>query len=232
MGLDQGPVPRAQTPGTASGRSSADDQRLLLDPAHRGPVAGYPPGDVRPLVDGVRPLSQVEARRNLGPGAGTPGSAPRPERANRLGSLVRGRQHRPGLALCRGGRQKGGPGEPPDHALGRSRGGFGTKLHVVVCGHGTPLGAAVSPGQDHESRHLEEALDSVALPYAWTEPRFTPENLAGDKAYTGEPIRGMLEVLGVRPEIAHLSTETQKPWEIPFDRALYRRRNVVERVVG
>jgi len=42
----------------------------------------------------------------------------------------------------------------------------------------------------------------------------------------------MLEVLGVRPVIAHLSTETQKPWEIPFDRALYRRRNVVERVVG
>ncbi|HUR39255.1 MAG TPA: transposase [Planctomycetota bacterium] len=103
---------------------------------------------------------------------------------------------------------------------------------MVACGHGTPLGACVSPGQDHESRHLEEALGSVALPYAWTGPRFTPGSLAGDKAYTGERIRGMLEVLGVRPVIAHQVKELQKPWEVPFDRAAYRRRNVIERVVG
>lgn len=42
----------------------------------------------------------------------------------------------------------------------------------------------------------------------------------------------MLEVLGVRPVIAHQAQESQKPWEMPFDRAAYRRRNVVERVVG
>jgi len=26
--------------------------------------------------------------------------------------------------------------EPPDHALGRSRGGFGTKIHLVCDSHG------------------------------------------------------------------------------------------------
>ena len=56
--------------------------------------------------------------------------------------------------------------------------------------------------------------------------------MAGDKAYTGERIRGMLDVLGVEPVIAHLSNETTKPWERPFDRKAYRKRNIIERVVG
>ena len=42
----------------------------------------------------------------------------------------------------------------------------------------------------------------------------------------------MLEVLGVEPVIAHLSNESPKPWERPFNRRAYRKRNVIERVVG
>lgn len=145
---------------------------------------------------------------------------------------MRRRHFGAGLAIGRGSRQKGGPGEPADHALGRSRGGFGTKLHLVSCGHGTPLGAALSAGQENEASHIEAALDAVALPYAWTEPWLIPRRVAGDKAYTGERIRGMLEVLGVEPVIAHLSNEPEKPWEVPFDRRAYRKRNIIERVVG
>ena len=143
-----------------------------------------------------------------------------------------GRVHGPGLAGRRGGRKKGGPGEPPDHALGRSRGGFGTKLHLVASGNAVPLGAYASPGQDHEALHVESTLDSVALPYAWTGPLRLPVKVAGDKAYTGDRIRSMLQILGVEPVIAHLSTEKPKPWEPPFDRDAYRKRNVIERVVG
>lgn len=142
------------------------------------------------------------------------------------------RVQRPGLAQRGGSREKGGPAEPSDHALGRSRGGFGTKLHLVVCGNAIPLGAHVSAGQDHESKHVEAALGSVALPYAWTAPWLIPRRVAGDTAYTGEPIRGMLDVLGVEPVIAHHPNETPKPWEGAFDREAYRRRNVIERVVG
>ena len=43
-------------------------------------------------------------------------------------------------------------GEPADHALGRSRGGFPTKLHLVTDGTGLPLAAALSAGQAHESK--------------------------------------------------------------------------------
>ena len=42
----------------------------------------------------------------------------------------------------------------------------------------------------------------------------------------------MLDILGVEPVIAHPSYESAKPWERPFDRRAYRKRNVIERVVG
>jgi len=77
------------------------------------------------------------------------------------------------------GAQADGPtGEPDDHALGRSQGGFGTKLHLVCDGDGTPLAVAVGPGQEHETQRavpvLEEAL-------AWPEQ---PAKVAGDKGYS------------------------------------------------
>jgi transposase len=56
------------------------------------------------------------------------------------------------------------PGEPADHALGRSRGGFTTKLHLVTDGHGLPLAVALSAGQAHESVHATRVLDAVRVP--------------------------------------------------------------------
>lgn len=41
--------------------------------------------------------------------------------------------------------------EPTDHALGRSCGGFGIKLHILVDGRGNPLAACLTPGQAHKS---------------------------------------------------------------------------------
>ena len=35
--------------------------------------------------------------------------------------------------------------EPEDHALGRSQGGFGTKVHLVSDGHGIPLAVTLTP---------------------------------------------------------------------------------------
>ena len=49
--------------------------------------------------------------------------------------------------------QKGVPPRAPeDHALGRSRGGYTSKLHLVTDGKGVPLGAFVSAGQSITSR--------------------------------------------------------------------------------
>ena len=52
-----------------------------------------------------------------------------------------------GSPLGGGGLEKSRPGEPPDHALGRSSGGLGSKLHLVTNRAGTPLGALVTGGR-------------------------------------------------------------------------------------
>src|SRR5438093_5434839 len=57
-----------------------------------------------------------------------------------------------------GGRKETQLQEPPDHALGRSRGGFGTKIHLVCDSHGFILALHVTAGQVHESKAFEPTL--------------------------------------------------------------------------
>jgi transposase len=84
-----------------------------------------------------------------------------------------------------GGGKNDDPEEPADHALGCSRGGFSTKIHVLGDGHGHPLHFHLTPGQAHETTGLVPLLESVeeqviegeGEPIAW------PVALAGDKGY-------------------------------------------------
>lgn len=45
-----------------------------------------------------------------------------------------------------------------NQALGRSRGGFGSKIHLVTDGHGLPLSFCLSPGQSAEISYATSAL--------------------------------------------------------------------------
>ena len=56
------------------------------------------------------------------------------------------------------------PEEPEDHALGRSRRGFGSKFHMVTDGSGLPLAVEVSAGQAHESTYFKPVMNAVRLP--------------------------------------------------------------------
>ena len=58
----------------------------------------------------------------------------------------------------RGGCEKG-----DCEALGRSRGGFSTKLHLVCDGLGNPLTAILTPGQQHENTVCTELMASVRV---------------------------------------------------------------------
>ena len=71
------------------------------------------------------------------------------------------RFQRTGQPLRRRWRKKGGADEPEDHALGRSRGGFGTKIHLVSDANGLPLAAVLSAGQRHELPFAVAALEAV-----------------------------------------------------------------------
>ena len=103
-------------------------------------------------------------------------------------------------ARCAGGGGKADdPEEPADHALGRSRGGFSTKIHLLCDGHGHPLDFHLTPGQAHEATGLvpllegaeDRVVDGDDEPVAW------PVALAGDKGYRADWIDEYLMELGI-----------------------------------
>lgn len=126
------------------------------------------------------------------------------------------------------------PDEPEDHALGRSRGGWGSKIHILCDGHGHPLHFHLSPGQAHEATLLDTLLigaeqllrDKHGRPRAW------PIALAGDKGYRAAWIDEYLMALGIRPVIPTKGNEDPDKRPIEFDKATYRRRSIVECLIG
>ncbi|HEX2531182.1 MAG TPA: IS5 family transposase [Burkholderiaceae bacterium] len=123
--------------------------------------------------------------------------------------------------------------EPIDHALGRSRGGWGTKLHLVTDGAGLPLAVKLSAGQAGEALYAEPVLDAVCIhrPHG---PRQRPQQLAADRAYSHRRIRQWLRHHRVRAGIPERRDQIAHRRGRPpaFDIQQYRRRNVVERCVG
>jgi transposase len=118
--------------------------------------------------------------------------------------------------------------EPPDHALGRSRGGFGTKVHLVCDSHGFVVAIHVTAGQTHESKGFEPTMARQLLPRRRGQGRW-PDHLAGDKGYSYPGIRRWCRRRRIG---AVIPTRKDQPREAGFDKAKYRRRNVIERVIG
>jgi len=112
--------------------------------------------------------------------------------------------------------------------LGRSRGGFGTKAHVVCDAHGILLAVCVTAGQRHESRAFATAMGRARRPRRPGRPTW-PRRVAGDKGYSYRPVRRWLRRHHIIPVIP---TRKDQPRDEGFERATYRRRNIVERAVG
>lgn len=146
-----------------------------------------------------------------------------------------GRHVGPSGPLCKRGWGRGGAEEPEDHGLGRSRGGWGSKIHLVTDGNGLPLAAVVTPGQSHESKSFEDSLDAVRIPHhcGAGRPRRRPAALAADKGYSYRRIRHWLHRRKIEPVIPQRSNQVGRVGgHRSFDRAKYKRRNVVERCVS
>jgi transposase len=118
--------------------------------------------------------------------------------------------------------QKGGS----ETALGRSRGGWGSKIHLLTDGHGLPLAVVLSGGNRHESCYLEEL---VLAGYRGRWPLW----LLGDRGYSAPRIRLWLEQHGIRPVVPYRKDELKQRPNLPqLDRERYRMRNVIERTIG
>src|SRR5262245_4872888 len=117
---------------------------------------------------------------------------------------------------------------PEDHALGYSLAGFRTKVHLLCDSQGTVVVIHVTPGQRHESRAFEPTMRRVLLRRRRGRRRW-PLRLAGDKGYSYPGIRRWL----ARRRIGRvIPTRKGQPRDPNFDQDEYRKRNIIERVVG
>ena len=114
----------------------------------------------------------------------------------------------------------GGKGEAHRRALGRSRGGFTSKLHCLADALGRPLAFHLTGG---------EAADCKAYEALIALPERAPNALLADKGYDADAIRADLAKRNVTPVIAGRSNRQVK---IEHDRTLYKQRNRIERMFG
>lgn len=211
--------------GPARARPSHHRQRHPLATGDRGAVARSA-GTVWAVADGVQPLAPVAAGRRLGPGAGGAASRGRRRRRPRLAPPLSRRHDDPGAPKRGRGEKRGG-----DQALGRSRGGFSTKIHLRAERSGKPICVVLTPGQRHEATQVAALLERGAVKrIGGGRPRIRPARVVGDKGYTGRPIRTYLRRRGIGAVIPRLRTESRRG--VRFDRAAYRERNVVERTIN
>lgn len=105
----------------------------------------------------------------------------------------------------------------------------------MLCeGAGKPIVVTVTPGQQHEVTQATALLDGVSIGGKPGPPRKRFERVAGDKGYDSEPLREDIRRRRGEPVIAHRRRPdgTYPPSAKGFNKETYRRRNVVERLIG
>jgi transposase len=132
------------------------------------------------------------------------------------------------------GRQLSHEESQQKQALGTSRGGLGSKIHVLCEGAGKPISLSVTPGQQNETTQVEVLLDQVRIQGRRGRPRQRFACTAGDKMYDIPRVRAAVRRRHGRPLIPHKRRPdgSYPPGAARFDRQRYRQRNVVERLIS
>jgi len=121
------------------------------------------------------------------------------------GSYVRAHQHASGARI----------GE--DRAIGVSRGGATTKIHIAADAHGNPIDFEITGGEVHDSKVAEKLINKLSE---------EAKNFVADKGYDSENIRDIVRGKGLAPVIPRRSNSTK---ENPgFDSHIYKLRHLVE----
>ena len=89
---------------------------------------------------------------------------------------------------------------------------------------------ALTPGQRHEATAFETLMEQGAVKRTGRgRPKLRPRRIVGDKGYSSRKIRQYARRHGMRITIPHKRNEHSSG---PFDRAIYRSRNQVERLIN
>lgn len=110
------------------------------------------------------------------------------------------------------------PADPPDQALGRSRGGFGSKVHVLVDALGNPLRFVATAGQVADVTRASALLTGRSATYAIM-----------DKAYDTDAV---LDLLARQAIIPVIPPKANRKIQREYDRHLYKERHLVECCIG
>ena len=117
-----------------------------------------------------------------------------------------------------------------EEALGRSQGGFSTKIHVRADGNGKPITFLITAGQRHEAVAFQQLMEQGAIKRVGKgRPKLRPERVVGDKGYSSGELRRYLRRKGIRLTVPHKANERRMR---PFDREVYAERNRIERLIN
>ena len=120
------------------------------------------------------------------------------------GTIIRAHRHAAG---ARGGQE--------NQALGRSCGGFSSKIHGKVDALGLPMRFIVTAGQESDIGLGDSLLGNDSCDY-----------LLADRGYDSDPFRAFLVERGISPIIPGRKS---KKVTIHYDEHIYKERNAVER---
>ena len=136
------------------------------------------------------------------------------------GTLVRAHHHAAGAKHSQAERE----------ALGRSQGGFSTKVHIRCEGKGKPMTFVLTAGQRHEAVVFERLMIQAAVQrLAPGRPKQRPQRVVADKGYSSRHSRAFLRRRGIRHTIPLKVNEHRTR---SFNRAIYRSRHSVDRRIN
>jgi transposase len=108
-----------------------------------------------------------------------------------------------------------GTGGQAEQALGRSRDGFGTKIHGAVSGLGLPVRRILTAGQEADVSQAGALIEGVPI-----------EVVIADKGYDSKAVVGAIEARGGEAVIPSLKNRAQPR---VIDRERYKDRSLGER---
>ncbi|WP_369824369.1 IS5 family transposase [Kitasatospora sp. Root187] len=164
-------------------------------------------------------------------------------------TAVRAHQHAAGARTApppRRPRQRGEVAEhqgetPRGRGLGRSRGGFTSKIHLSADGRCRPLSLIVTAGERADCTQFVPVLEKIRVPrLGLGRPRKKPDSVAADKAYSNGLSREYLRRRGIRHTVpektdsraARLRRGSRGGRPPGFDEERYKKRNTVERAIN
>ena len=102
--------------------------------------------------------------------------------------------------------------------MGRSRGGFGSKIHGVVTPLGHPVVLKLTGAEAGDSPHLPDLIAGLET-----------DAVLADKGYDSDANRAAIRAQGAQPCIPPRKNRKQV---VAYDSHLYQERNVIERFFG